>query len=81
MASSQIWRWSAVETAAQVRAKRVSAREVVSAHIERLHAANPALNAVVVDLSEAAAAAAEAADAAQARRVADALATTVRNLA
>jgi amidase len=67
VASSAIWRWSAAETASAIRARRVSAREVVGAHVERLHAANPALNAVVVDLSEAALTAADAADAAQAR--------------
>jgi amidase len=66
MASSEIWQWSAVETAAAIRAKRVSAVEVTTAHIARLHAANPALNAVVVDLTESALETAKACDRAQA---------------
>ena len=67
MASSEIWQWSAVETAEAIRAHRVSSTEVVGAHVQRLHAANPAINAVVIDLSEQALIAAKAADAAQAR--------------
>jgi len=66
MAAPEIWRWSAGETALAIRTRQVCAREVVGAHLERLHAANPALNAVVVDLGAAALTAAEAADAAQA---------------
>jgi amidase len=66
MASSEIWQWSAVETAAAVRAKQVSAVEVATAHIARLHAANPALNAVVVDMTESALETARACDRAQA---------------
>ena len=54
MSDAPIWQWSAVETAAAIKAKRVSAVEVTAAHITRLHAANPALNAVVVDLTESA---------------------------
>jgi len=66
MTKAPIWQWSAVETAEAVRAKRVSALEVMSAHVDRLRDANPALNAVVVDLSDAALKAAELADKAQA---------------
>lgn len=66
MTSTDIWRWTAVETAAAIRAKQVSAVEVTQAHLARKAAANPALNAVVVDLSGQALAAARAADAAQA---------------
>lgn len=67
MASKPIWQWSAVETARATRAGDVSCEAVAQAHIARLHAANPALNAVVVDLSDQALEAARAADAAQAR--------------
>jgi amidase len=67
MASSEIWQWSAVETAAAIRAKQVSAVEVTEAHIARLHAANPALNAVVVDLTDQALETARACDRAQAQ--------------
>lgn len=62
-----IWQWSAVETATAIRTGRASAVEVVAAHQARLRAANPAVNAVVVDLSDAALKQAEAADAARAR--------------
>jgi amidase len=60
------WQWSAVETAATIANGLVSAEEVVRAHVERMRAVNPALNAVVVDLSEQALAAARAADRAKA---------------
>ncbi|MBL8773644.1 MAG: amidase family protein [Phenylobacterium sp.] len=63
---TDIWQWSAAETAAAVRERRVSAVEVTEAAIARMRAANPAINAVVVDLSDQALAAAKAADAAQA---------------
>jgi amidase len=66
VAATQIWQWSAVETAAAIRAGRASSEDVLRAHIGRLQAANPAINAVVVDLSEPALAAAKAADRAQA---------------
>jgi amidase len=64
-----IWQWSAVETAAAIKAGRASAVEVVTAHIGRLHTANPALNAVVVDMSDLALEAAQAADRKQASGV------------
>ncbi|WP_293904558.1 amidase [Phenylobacterium sp.] len=66
MSSTEIWRWSAVETAEAIRAGRATSEAVVGAHIARLHAANPALNAVVVDLTGPALEAARAADRAQA---------------
>ncbi len=67
MVKAPIWQWSARETAATIKAGVVSAREVTQAHIQRLRLANPALNAVVVDLSEDALKAAALADEAQAR--------------
>ncbi|MDD1522214.1 MULTISPECIES: amidase family protein [Bradyrhizobium] len=57
-----IWQWSAVETAAAVRAGAISAVETVEAHLDRMRAVNPRLNAVVVDLGEEALKAAHAAD-------------------
>jgi len=63
---SEIWRLSAVETARAIRSGRLTSEAVIAAHIERMHAVNPAINAVVVDLSEAALVAARAADKAQA---------------
>ncbi len=66
MASSEIWQWSAVETAEAIRSRQVSAEDVTRAHIARMAAANPALNAVVVDLSEQALESARACDRLQA---------------
>jgi len=63
-----IWQWSAVETAAAIRAGAVSAVEVTEAHIARLHAVNPKLNAVVVDLSDDALKAARVADKARGKK-------------
>ena len=57
-----IWQWSAVETAAAIRDGVITSEEVVQVHVERMHAVNPALNAVVIDLSEQAIADARAAD-------------------
>ncbi len=62
-----IWQWTACNTAKAIRQRQVSAVEVVSAHIERMRAVNPAINAVVVDLSAEALVAAEEADKAVAR--------------
>jgi amidase len=66
MTTPPIWQWTAVDTAAAIKSGKTTATEVVTAHIARMHAANPALNAVVVDLSDNAMAAARAADQAQA---------------
>ncbi|HWE98930.1 MAG TPA: amidase [Caulobacteraceae bacterium] len=66
MASGEIWRWSAAQTATAVAAGEVSAEQVVVACLARMAQVNPALNAVVVDLSDEALAAARTADAAQA---------------
>ncbi|HHH89215.1 MAG TPA: amidase [Aliiroseovarius sp.] len=65
--SDPIWQWSATRTARAIREREVSALEVTRAHIERMQAVNPQLNAVVVDLSDTALAAAEEADRAAAR--------------
>ncbi len=65
-ASAQIIRLSATEIARQISAGALSATEVVEAHIVRIEAVNPALNALVVPLFDRARAAA-AADAARSR--------------
>jgi amidase len=67
MAQAPIWQWSAVTTAAAIRAGKISSVEVVKAHLARMKAANPAINAVVVDLGADALKAARAADRAQAK--------------
>jgi amidase len=65
--SAPIWQWTAVQTAAAIRAGAISAEEAVKAHVERMNAVNPRLNAVVVDLSGEAVKAARAADRARAK--------------
>jgi amidase len=60
--ATPIWQWSAVDTAAAIRDGRVTSEEVVQAHTDRMRAANPAINAIVVDLSAQAIEAARAAD-------------------
>ena len=59
---------TARELAAHLREKRVSAREVMTAHLTRIDQVNPAVNAIVTLLPESALDAADAADAERARR-------------
>ena len=65
--STELWRKSAVELAADIRARRVSSSEVVESHLGRIAAVNPKVNAVVRVLADQARAAATEADAAIAR--------------
>jgi amidase len=58
---------SAAELAEAIRGKKLSSKEVVEAHLERIAAVNPKLNAVVQFTAEAARKQAEEADAALAR--------------
>jgi len=59
---SELWRKSAVELAAMIRDREVSSREVLQAHLDRVEAVNPHLNAIVRLLPDQALAAADAAD-------------------
>lgn len=59
----EITTWPATRIAAAVRAGEVSAAEVVAAHLARIEAVNPAVNAVVQVCADAATEAAAAADA------------------
>ena len=43
----ELWGRSAVELAAMIRGRDVSSREVVQAHLDRVEAVNPRLNAIV----------------------------------
>lgn len=63
---SDLWRLSAAETAAKIKAGETSATEVTEAALARLDAVNPVLNAVVQDMPDEARAAAAAVDAARA---------------
>ena len=70
--ADELWRLDGVALAGLIRAGTVSAREAVAAHLERLDAVNPRLNAVVQPfLHERALAEADAAD--RARLAGDAL--------
>ena len=61
--ASEIWRLSAIEVAARIRDRSVSAREVADAALARLDAVNPAINAVVAHRPDAVLAQADAVDA------------------
>jgi len=60
---TSLWQRNASELATLTRSGEVSAEAAVRAAIERMHAVNPSLNAVVTDLSESAIARARALDA------------------
>jgi len=59
--------YSATRQARLIRERRISSRELVAAHLERIAAINPKLNAAVEVLAESALAAAAAADASEPR--------------
>jgi len=65
--AAPFWQWSAVDTAAAIRNGSVTSEEVIRAHIDRMHNANPAINAIAVDLGAQAIVAARAADRARAK--------------
>lgn len=60
--SAELWRMSATELAGAIRSGQVSSREVIEAHLRRIEAVNPSINAITAILAEEAVAAAEAAD-------------------
>lgn len=60
--STPVWQWSAVDTAEVIRSRSISAEDVAAAHVERMRTANPDINAVVVDLGDAAIASAKQVD-------------------
>src|SRR6266404_4143635 len=65
--SDDLWRLDATELARLIRGGRGSSREAAQSCLSRLHAVNPAINAVVRVLEEEALATADTADEAQAR--------------
>lgn len=66
MPASDICFLSAVEMAALIRRKKLSAREVISAHLQQIERVNPKVNAIVTLVAEQAMADAKAADEAHA---------------
>src|SRR6201987_3545218 len=67
-AMQDIWRLSAIDLAALIKSKKVSAKEAASAALARLDAVNPSINAVVDHRPEEVLAQAAAIDAAIARQ-------------
>ncbi len=65
--TTEPWRLGAVELAAAIRDRRLSAREATDSVLARIAAVNPQLNALATVLADEARAAADAADAAQSR--------------
>ena len=68
--TEKIWRWSACETAAAIRRGTITSRQAVESALQRLETVNGRVNAVTLDLSEAALEAAHRADATLASGVA-----------
>jgi len=64
---SELTTYSATQQARLIRERRVSSRELVTAHLERIAAINPRINAAVEVLAESALAAAAAADSSEPR--------------
>ena len=62
--ANELWAMSALELADAIRTRRASSRDVVEAHLARINRVNPAVNAVVIEMADAARVAARAADAA-----------------
>jgi amidase len=76
-----VWGRTATELAAGIRAREFSAREVMEAHLARIAAVNPRVNAIVTQLDpELALRAADEADAATARGVLHGLPVAVKDL-
>ena len=57
-----LWQWSATSLARAIREKRLSSQDVIQAHLDRIEAVNPFVNAVTVVLEEDALRAASEAD-------------------
>ena len=49
---SELWQMAASDLALQVRARKVSSREVIEAHLRRIERVNPRVNAITVVLEE-----------------------------
>jgi amidase len=61
---AELWKWDAVDLAQAIKLGQISSRDAVASCLARLDAVNPKINAVVVNLGEAALAEADHADAA-----------------
>jgi amidase len=59
---TDLWRMSATDLAEAIRSRQTSSQEVIEAHLRRIEAVNPSVNAITVVLGEQAVEAAKAAD-------------------
>lgn len=50
--SDPVWQWSAIDIANAIKSRSISAEDAIVAHVERMRAVNPDVNAVVVDLGD-----------------------------
>ena len=50
--TEELWRLGALDLAGRIAAKELSSREVIDAHLARIEAVNPAVNAVTVTLAD-----------------------------
>lgn len=64
---NELWRWQAVDLALAIRTRKLSSREVLQSCLDRTHAVNPSINAIVQLLEDSALRAADDADRAVAR--------------
>ena len=62
VAATDVWRMGAVELAGAIRSRLASSREVIEAHLRRIEAVNPSVNAITILLADQALEAATAAD-------------------
>ena len=62
--ANEIWQNTATQIAADIRNKKVTSRQVVEAHLQRIAEVNPKINAIVRVLADEALAGADLADAA-----------------
>ncbi len=62
VAGTDLWRMGAVELAEAIRSRQASSREVIEAHLRRIEAVNPSVNAITILLAGQALEAATAAD-------------------
>jgi amidase len=60
--TTELWRMGAADLAEAIRCRQISSQEVIEAHLRRIEAVNPTINAVTVVLAEQALQAAKAAD-------------------
>ena len=65
--TEELWRLGAADLALAIRSRKVTSRDVIEAHLARVSAVNPRVNAITTVLADEALAAADAADATLAR--------------